>query len=258
MQNVKHWKKASFISIVAMILCISILLGTTTAWFTDSGLGEVSTVTAGDMKVQLLKYDGAEYKDVTGGSGDIFNDANGLNWEPGRTEVVFLAAQNSGELAMDAALTMDAAFGEATLRGALEYAIIPGVDKATYDTYGIKSWEEFRRRTDVEYGTVIEGQSFVSTDYTLLPGEMCYFVLAVHMKENGDATYGGGVATLKMKVASTQAPYESGDNGSNYDENPVPKKEWVSMIGTITFEGTIIDPMTEREGTPAVIYDESR
>ena len=258
MQNVNHWKKASFTSIVAMILCISILLGTTSAWFTDSGTGEVSKVTAGNMQTQLLKYDGGEYKDVTSGSGDIFNEANGLNWEPGRTEIVFLGAKNSGELACDAALVMEATFGEMTLRNALEYAIIPGMDKSTYDALGIKTWEEFRSRTDVEYGTVIEGQCFVSTDYMLLPGETCYFVLAVHMKENGDSTYGGGIATLKIKIASTQAPYESGDNGSNYDENPVPKKEWVSMIGKITFEGTTIEPLTEKEGKPAVIYDESR
>ncbi len=258
MQNVNHWKKASFTSIVAMILCISILLGTTSALFTDSGIGEMSKVTAGDLQAQLLKYDGTEYKDITGGSGDIFNDTNGLNWEPGRTEVVFLAAKNSGELAIDAALVMDAAFGEATMRGALEYAMISGMDKSSYDALGIKSWEEFRRRTDVDYGEVVEGQCFVSQDYMLLPGEMTYFVLAVHMKENGDVTYGGGVANIKMKIASTQAPYESGSNGSNYDENPYPKKEWVSAIGTLTFEGTIIDPMTEKEGKPAVVYDESR
>ena len=258
MQNVNHWKRASFMSIVAMILCISILLGTTAAYFTDSGIGEVSEVKAGNLQAQLLKYDGAEYKDVTGGSGDIFNDSNGLNWEPGRTEVVFLAAKNSGELAIDAALVMDAAFGEATMRGALEYAVLPNMDKTGYDALGIDSWEELRRQETAEYGEVVEGQCFVSSDTMLLPGEMTYFVLAVHMKENGDATYCGGIANIKMKIASTQAPYESGSNGSDYDENPYPKKEWVSYIGTITFEGTILEPMTEKEGKPAVIYDESR
>ena len=258
MQNTNHWKKASFTSIIAMILCISILLGTTTAWFTDAGIGETSTVQAGNLQAQILKYDGGTYKDVTRGMGDIFTDANGLNWEPGRTEVVFLAAKNSGELALDAALIMEASFGEASLRGALEYAVIPQMDKASYDALGIKTWEELRRRSDVEYGSVLDGQSFVTDDYMLLPGEMTYFVLAVHMKENSDTSYCGGVATIKMKIASTQAPYESGSNGSDYDENPVPKKEWVNMISTLTFEGTTIEPMTEKEGKPAVIYDESR
>ena len=258
MQHKHIWKKASFISVIAMILCVATLVGTTSAWFSTTGSGEKSKVEAGQLQAQLLKYDGKEYKDITGGTGDIFNETNGLNWEPGRTEVVFLAAKNVGQLALDSALIMEAAFGEATMRDALEYAVLPAMDKAAYDALGIKSWEEFRRQQSVIYGEVVEGQCFVTDDYKLLPGEMQYFVLAVHMKQNSDSSYAGGTAVITMKIASTQTPYETGSEGSDYDENPYPKVEWESMIGTITFEGTVLEPLTEREGKPAVVYDESR
>ena len=257
--RIKHiWKKASFVSIIAMILCISVLVGVTSAWYTISGSSDKSKVEAGEMKVQLLKYDGTDYVDITGGTGDIFNEANGINWEPGRTEVVFLAAKNVGELAMDAAMIMDAAFGEKTMRGALEYALLTGLTKESYDALNIGSWEEFRRQEAVEYGEVAEGQCFVSSDSMLIPGQMQYYVLAVHMKQNSDTSYNNATAILNIKLATTQAPFEEGMEGSDYDENPYPEKEWVSAIGTITFEGTTIEPMTEKEGKPAVIYDESR
>lgn len=252
------WKKAYLFSIIAMVLCISMLVGASSALFNDTGFSDNNKVAGGLLTTQLLKYDGKEYVDISGGKGDIFNDANGLNWEPGRTEVVFLAAKNVGDLALDCTLVMEATFGEASMNNALEYAILPNIDKAAYDAMGIKDWQEFRRHQTAQYGQVVSGQCFVTDEYMLLTGEMQYFALAVHMKENSDSSYYGGSAVINIKIASTQAPYETGAEGSDYDENPYPIKEWEGMMPTITFESTILEPMTEKEGKPVVVYDESR
>ncbi len=251
-------KKPLIFSIIAMMLCVSLLVGGTIAYFTDTGIGATSRVQAGSLNVQLLKYDGTEYKDVTNGTGDIFSGKNGINWEPGKTEVVFLGVKNPGELAVMFTLIMDATFGEASMNNALEYALIPAMTKDNYDALKISNWEKFKEAENVIRGDAVKGQSFVTSEYTLLPDETEYFVLAVHMKENADNSYQGGAASIDIKVAATQAPYETGSNGSDYDAEPYPELEWESMIGIINFESNELKPMEAYAGDPHVIYNDSR
>ena len=58
MNNTKTTKRALLASVMAMLLCITMLIGTTFAWFTDSTSTAVNKIQAGTLEVQLLDEDG--------------------------------------------------------------------------------------------------------------------------------------------------------------------------------------------------------
>ena len=66
-------------SVISLILCISMLLGTTMAWFTDTVTNTGNRIMTGSLGVQLLKYEGDQaggaYKDISNSEGDIFSTA---------------------------------------------------------------------------------------------------------------------------------------------------------------------------------------
>ena len=109
MSNSKMTKRALLTSIMALMLCFAMLTGTTFAWFTDQETSGNNKIVAGNLDVDLLMYKTAEgaYKSIAGESGAIFgkedsliaqNDPTNTLWEPGKTQVVFLAVENKGNL----------------------------------------------------------------------------------------------------------------------------------------------------------------
>ena len=71
----KHAKKAFLASLLATLLCVTMLIGTTFAWFTDSVTSSGNIIKSGTLKVGLDYYDdGAatpEWKDAS--TSPIFN-----------------------------------------------------------------------------------------------------------------------------------------------------------------------------------------
>ncbi|MBQ3551370.1 MAG: hypothetical protein IJA41_10385 [Clostridia bacterium] len=90
-------KKALLLSVLSMLLCLAMLVGTTFAWFTDSVTSGRNTIKAGNLDVVLEYWDGAKYVTVDENT-KLFNDA--ALWEPGHTEVAYLKVSNAGTLAL--------------------------------------------------------------------------------------------------------------------------------------------------------------
>ena len=53
MNNKKTTKRALLSSVMAIVLCLAMLIGTTFAWFTDSASTAVNKIQAGNLKVDL-------------------------------------------------------------------------------------------------------------------------------------------------------------------------------------------------------------
>ena len=102
MSKCKQTKKALLSSVIALILCFSMLLGTTFAWFTDSVESGINKIQAGNLDVDL------QYKKVVNGVETDWADVQGEDklfdpnalWEPGHVEVVYLKVSNLGSLAL--------------------------------------------------------------------------------------------------------------------------------------------------------------
>ena len=90
-------KRALLMSALSLLLCASMLIGTTFAWFTDSVTSTNNIITAGNLDVELYwSTDAADWKAVDGDT-NVFTDQL---WEPGHTEVVYLKVKNAGTLAL--------------------------------------------------------------------------------------------------------------------------------------------------------------
>ena len=113
MTQSKRTKRALLASVMAVLLCAAMLIGTTFAWFTDSVTSGRNTITAGNLDVEL-EYATvvdtqagtlSEWKTVQDAT-DLF--ADGL-WEPGYAQVVYLRVSNLGSLALKYQLSMNIA-----------------------------------------------------------------------------------------------------------------------------------------------------
>ena len=53
MNNTKTTKRALLSSVMAMLICVAMLIGTTFAWFTDSASTAVNKIQAGTLEIEL-------------------------------------------------------------------------------------------------------------------------------------------------------------------------------------------------------------
>ena len=84
MKKSKATKRTLLLSVLAMLLCMVMLVGTTFAWFTDSASTAVNKIQAGTLDVQLLDKDGNSLEGKTLNFVKAAGDEQIL-WEPGAT-----------------------------------------------------------------------------------------------------------------------------------------------------------------------------
>ena len=100
-------KRSLALSILSLVICVAMLLGTTFAWFTDSVTSGTSRIVAGNLDVEMYyKNPGktAWTNVVTADAVDpmFFVDATGKSilWEPGVVSVATFKVANEGTLAL--------------------------------------------------------------------------------------------------------------------------------------------------------------
>ena len=96
MKNQKTTKKALISSVLSLVLCLTMLIGTTFAWFTDSVTSSGNIIKAGNLDAELnYKSKLTEtWKDASEGA--IFNYDK---WEPGYVDLKYVQVKNAGNLA---------------------------------------------------------------------------------------------------------------------------------------------------------------
>ena len=100
MNNKRATKRALLTSVMALVMCVVMLVGTTFAWFTDTASTGVNKIQAGNLDIELAYKNsttGGEFKKADK-STPVF-DNNAL-WEPGHVEYVVLKVSNAGNLAL--------------------------------------------------------------------------------------------------------------------------------------------------------------
>ena len=93
-------KRALWLSVVSMFLCLTMFMGTTFAWFTDQAFSGKNVITSGNLDLEMYWTDDL-------GSGVWHNvedeEHNTVfsydNWEPGYVQVKILKVVNIGSLA---------------------------------------------------------------------------------------------------------------------------------------------------------------
>lgn len=99
MENSKTTKRALFTSVLALLMCVTMLVGATFAWFTDTASTGVNKIQAGNLKMEV------SYKNTSDGEFTVLKEntnvfmENAL-WEPGHVEYAVLNVKNIGTLAL--------------------------------------------------------------------------------------------------------------------------------------------------------------
>ena len=96
-------KRALLTSVLALVLSLAMLAGSTFAWFTDTASTGVNRIVSGNLDVGLQYWGGAESGWLTAENSEDLFDKNAL-WEPGYTQIVYLKVKNNGNLALTYAM----------------------------------------------------------------------------------------------------------------------------------------------------------
>ena len=215
MIKTKSTKKALISSVIALVLCFTMLLGTTFAWFTDSVTSAGNKIVAGNLDVDLYMWTSAtESIEITNETAPIFgegaiaqnNNAETL-WEPGKTQVAYLSIKNNGSLDLKYKVAIEVYGASDKLIEVMTYAITPDA------TFGnAPAWNS-------DYATAVEmGTNISANNVSLLNGEEHFFALSVHMDELAGNEYMNESVTFDIKVLAGQLASEEDSFGSDYDK----------------------------------------
>ena len=214
--NQKATKRALLTSVMALVMCVVMLVGTTFAWFTDTASTAVNKIQAGNLDVALEMYDTVQSKWVSAEgktlqfkkAADAPADEKVL-WEPGCTyELPELRIVNKGNLALKYKISISGAKDATPENDKNDLKLLDVIDW-TYSVIGAGG------ATVDELGTERHlAAKTIDTDVydTLtIKGQM--------QKSAGNDYQGMAIEGIAITVVATQDTVESDSFGKDYDEN---------------------------------------
>lgn len=232
MTSRKNTKRALLASILSVVLCVSMLIGTTFAWFTDSVTNTGNKIVSGNLKVDLIHVGGGDNgEDVSLKNTPDHKIFDYDKWEPGYTAMETLRVVNEGNLAVKFRL-------DATTEGAVDgkngEKLADVIDVYVYEGDGIPtitSFEELKAdsnwRNAGSLSSLMADPDGVAHGVLLpdgenkdgLPSGSVQMTVALHMQESADNDYQSlSLGSLNFILNATQYTYEEdGFGSSDYD-----------------------------------------
>ena len=199
MNNKRATKRALLTSVMALVMCVVMLVGTTFAWFTDTASTGVNKIQAGNLDIELqMKDNDGKWVNAEGKilpflvNGKIPAEGTQILWEPGCTYYVpAVRVVNKGNLAVKFEYVTEALGVTGKLAEVLE-PVFNAPDEN------------------------IEPE-------VLKPGEASpAWSFGYHMKETAGNEYQKATATgMCLTVVATQVPYEKDSISDQYDKDAV-------------------------------------
>ena len=219
-------KRALLTSVLALVLSLAMLAGSTFAWFTDTASTGVNRIVSGNLDVGLEYWGGAESGWLTAeNSKDLF-DENAL-WEPGYTQIVYLKVKNNGNLALTYAMQITPVHETVGVNVdgeefKLSDYIKFGWTTFTADENGAPVALDREEAQDIVGGGAQLGKTLHrQAEQPMEAGAEELVALAAWMPENvgNEANYSTVQPTieLSLKILATQAAVESDSFNNTYD-----------------------------------------
>ena len=190
-------KRSLLASVLALVMCVSMLVGTTFAWFTDTASTGVNKIQAGTLDVQLLDEQGNTLEGQTLSWKKAAGHENeAVLWEPGCTyNLQSFKIKNNGNLALKYKIVISGIVGDAKLLEAIDFTVT-GVDGVT-TANALNGFEGKLAASSMTDAITISG----------------------HMKEYAGNEYQGkSIDGIGITVVATQDTVEHDSNGNTYDE----------------------------------------
>jgi len=265
MTNSKTTKRALLSSIISIVLCFAMLLGTTFAWFTDNAATGSNVITSGNLDVEVeYTLDGINW-DKLDGADDLFNKSL---WEPGHTEVVALRVTNNGSLALKYTASMN--ITNEVIGKTKDNTPITLSEVLTVESAMSEAEADVKKAFDSENGiTYANKTSFKAADVLgeeysniLNKGDKEYVFIKVDMDETvgNEANHNGTDVpsiTFGINVFATQFTHEEDTFGDQYDaiapkEGVKSAAEFMTLATTATADGEAAEIIL---GTPIAVED---
>ena len=228
-------KRALLTSVLAIVLCLVMLMGSTFAWFTDTASTSVNSIVSGTLDVGLSYWTGSDWADAEN-SEDLFNKT--ALWEPGYTQIVYLKVKNNGNLALNYAMQITPVheqvginvdggefklsdyiqFGWAELTAAKDGTFTPFADRTEARTAvgtGVHLGESLHRQVTQEQ----EDGTKVPVPLAAGAEELVALVAWMPEEVGNEANYRDVAPSIELtlKVLATQAAVESDSIDNTYD-----------------------------------------
>ena len=221
-------KRALLTSVLALVLSLAMLAGSTFAWFTDTASTGVNRIVSGNLDVGLEYWGGAENGWRTAENSKELFDKNAL-WEPGYTQITYLRVKNNGNLALTYAMQITPVHETVGVNVdgeefKLSDYIKFGWMKFTVDGDGTPvALDREAAQTGVGDGAQLGTTLHRQAERPLEAGAEELVALVAWMPENvgNEANYSTVQPTieLSLKVLATQAAVESDSFDRTYDED---------------------------------------
>lgn len=230
MTNKKGTKRALVMSVLSLLLCVSMFVGTTFAWFTDEVTSANNIIKSGNLDVEMYWGDKADAITNNAEDGSIFGYEY---WEPGYTEVKYVTIKNVGNLAFQFKLNiipnMQTADGEYNLADVIDVYMFDV--NATVDRDAIAAATPVgtlsELMTDVDgaaHGILLPadgvGSDDYNTDVTTPRGEISYCIVLKMQETAGNEYQGLSVGEgFSVQLLATQYTWENDSFDHTYDED---------------------------------------
>ena len=213
----KSTKKSLLSSMVALVLCISMLLGTTFAWFTDEVTSAGNKIESGTLKVdlELLDPESGKWTSLKDSKAPIFDYDK---WEPGYVNATVLKVENEGTLALRWVARFESEKALSALKNVIDVYVRPsstpieypeGRDLAGYSCVGTLG-EFINTIEDTTYGT-------------LEAGGVSYLGIALKMREDAGNEYQGlslgGAFDIRILATQWTGALENDSFDNQYDKD---------------------------------------
>ena len=202
--NQKATKRALLTSVMALVMCVVMLVGTTFAWFTDTASTAVNKIQAGNLDVDIVDENGDS---LDGGTLSFVNKENQSNilWEPGATFFTQgFKIVNKGNLALKYKVVVSGTTGDAKLLKAIEFDVVTEKTKEAAEALA-------------KEGNLLKQNDSAPAD---TDAAKVYYYLRGHMKENAGNEYKNlTLDGISITVYATQYTYEKDSFDELYDAN---------------------------------------
>ena len=228
--NQKATKRALLTSVMALVMCVVMLVGTTFAWFTDTASTAVNKIVAGNLDVDIVGEDGKTLDGETLNFKDANNNTDIL-WEPGATFFTQgFKIVNKGNLALKYKVVVSGTTGDAKLLKAIEFNVVT---------------EKTKEATEA----LAEKGNLLPNGASAPEAENVYYYLRGHMKEEAGNEYKNlTLDGISITVYATQYTYEKDSFDELYDANAGKDTEYYTLAE--------FNALTEiREGVKTVYVD---
>ena len=198
-------KRSLLASLLALVMCVTMLVGTTFAWFTDSASTAVNKIESGTLHVDIVDESGNSLDGKTLSFRDVNKNADIL-WEPGATFALdSFRIVNTGKLALKYKVIINGVNGNAKLLEAIDFFVKIG----DAEKVALADWEGILLPVGKE--PIADKEVVGTTDLITISGTM--------KKEAGNEYQGLSIDGIGITVVATQYTYEYDSKDNLYDED---------------------------------------